>query len=177
MLLLAASTTVAGEVIVSTGRGAQPGSEQSNRASGIDFIFHTSERSMRQHIEVGVAYTELSTDTGMNDSLYAVSIFPQLTFYPAQTSRVAVGAPRWAEPYFFVRALGPTYISAGTLGNREQADDFSFMAQVGAGILFDANDAMKVNLSVSWKHFSNGNLFDENDGIDVPFVISAGVRF
>lgn len=177
MLSLAASMAAADEVIVSTGRGAQPGAEQSNRATGIDFVFYTFERSVRQHLEVGVAYTRLSTNAGMDESLYAVSVFPQLTFYPAMTSRIAVSAPPWAQPYFFVRALGPSYISAGRLGDREQADHFSFIAQVGAGVLLDANDAMKVDLSVSWKHFSNANLFRENDGIDVPFVFSAGVRF
>ncbi len=164
------------ELLVSIGAGAQPGSEQFNRTASVDFSFYTFERSPRQHIQIGVAYTRLTTDAATNEDLYALSVYPQLTFYPADGSKADLRAPKWAEPYFFVRALGASYLSGDTLGRRSQ-ERFSFLAQVGAGILIDRGGKNEINLAVSWKHFSNANLSEDNDGIDVPFVISCGVRF
>lgn len=177
ILLSQASIATGRDLVVSAGHGAQPGSEQFNRTKSIDLNFYRYERSARQHIEIGVAYTQIATNASSDTELYAISVYPQLTFYPAQESRISEGLPSWAEPYFFVRALGPTYISANRLGNRQQANNFAFLAQVGVGLLLDVSEATKVNVGVSWKHFSNANLFSENDGFDVPLVISVGVRF
>lgn len=165
------------ELAITAGQGTQPGSNQSNDTSGFEVGFYTYERSMRQHIKVGVAYTRLATDALTNSSLYAVSVYPELTFYPQIASRVRRRSPAWMEPYFFVRALGPSYISADKLGFRRQANNFAFLAQVGVGFAFDVGETQKANVSISWKHFSNANLFDPNDGIDVPFVIALGMQF
>ncbi len=167
----------ADELFVTLGQGSQPGANQRNETVGVDYSFHRFERSARQHIDVGVSYTRLTTNAADNRSLYALSIYPQITLYPTKTSRIAARSPRWAEPFFFVRALGPTYISASTLGSRRQADSFSFQAQVGAGVLLNSGSERRTVLAVSWKHFSNANLYTDNDGIDVPLVISLGMKF
>ena len=44
-------------------------------------------------------------------------------------------------------------------------------------MLLDFGRRRRGILSLSWKHFSNGDLFDTNDGIDVPLVLSMGVQF
>jgi hypothetical protein len=177
LLLLSASSAQSHDFMVSAGKGAQAGADQSNKLTSIDFSFFTLERSDRQHFQVGVSYTRLRTDAAINGDLYAISVYPQLTLYPSSTSRIAAHTPRWGKLYVLLRALGPSYISENSLGMRMQDNHFSFQAQIGAGLLFDINDEVEGNVSVSWRHFSNANLFNDNDGIDVPFVIAVGVRF
>ena len=163
----------ADEVIFNVGAGSQPGSDQRNTTWGADYSFHRWERSERQHIQVGVSYTSLKTNGPGHDSLVAISVYPQITLYPSKTSKITAHSPTWAQPFFFVRALGPSYISENSLGTREQAEHFAFQAQVGVGAVINE----KAIVTFSWKHFSNAELFQPNDGIDVPFVISGGVRF
>jgi len=172
-----AQRVAADELFVTLGQGSQPGANQRNETIGVDYSFHRFERSTRQHVDVGVSYTRLTTNVADSRSLYALSIYPQITLYPTKTSRVAARSPPWAEPFFFVRALGPTYISDSTLGSRRQADSFAFQAQVGVGVLLNPGAERRTVVAVSWKHFSNADLYTDNDGIDVPLVISVGMTF
>jgi hypothetical protein len=167
----------ADELLVTLGQGSQPGANQRNETVGLDYSFHRFERSARQHIDVGVSYTRLTTNVADNRNLYALSVYPQITLYPTKTSRAAARSPPWAEPFFFVRALGLTYISDSALGSRRQADSFAFQAQFGAGVLLNPGAERRTVVAVSWKHFSNADLYTDNDGIDVPLVISVGMKF
>ncbi len=164
-------------MLVTLGTGEQPGADQDNETTGLDYRFRRFMRSERQYIDVGVSYTYLRTDTATNRSLYAISVYPQVTLVPGKTSRIAAHTPAWAEPYFFVRALAPSYISESALGTRQQSHHFSFQAQVGVGVVLNPGKRRQTVLTVSWKHFSNANLFSDNDGFDVPFVLQIGSRF
>lgn len=167
----------ADEVLVTAGQGPQPGSNQRNETVGFDYSFYRFERSERQHVTVGVSYTRLTTNAADDGSLYAVSVYPQITLFPSATSRIAARSPRWARPFFFVRALGPSYISESTLGSRRQAESFAFQAQVGVGVQLNPAADRRGVIAVSWKHFSNADLYRYNDGIDVPLVINVGMAF
>jgi hypothetical protein len=177
--LLASAPTSARELILTLGAGDQPHADQYNRSIGADFSFYRYERTVRQHLQIGVSYTRIhtDTDTGSPDDLWAISIYPQLSLYPDAQGGFRRLFPAWADPYFFVRALGPSYLSETQLGEREQENHFAFQAQVGFGMLLDFGQARTGILSISWKHFSNGDLFDKNDGIDVPLVLSMGAKF
>lgn len=159
----------ANELLISAGGGPQPDSPQTNRTYGIDYSFKKFEKSHRQHIHLGVSYTRVETDTQENNSLHAVSIYPQLNLYPRKQS--------WGQPYFFVRALGPSYISSNQLGDRHQDNHFAFQAQVGYAVRINWQSSEDLVVMVSWKHFSNANLFSDNDGIDMPFVVNVGLHF
>ncbi len=162
----------ADDLLVNYGAGPQRYASQRNETFGVDYSFRRFERSARQHIDVGVSYTRLSTNTAANDHLYAIGVYPQLTFWPTATSRVGRHSPPWGKPFFFVRALGPTYISENTFGSRKQAHHLSLQAGIGVGVLVKN----RTLLMVSWKHFSNANVFSSNDGFDVPLVLHFGVR-
>jgi opacity protein-like surface antigen len=177
LVALLSSAVHADEVLVTAGRGPQPGSDQRNETVGLDYSFYRYERSARQHVTVGVSYTRLTTNAPDQSSLYAVSVYPQITFFPSATSRIAALSPRWARPFFFVRALGPSYISSSTLGSRRQADSLAFQAQVGVGVQLNPGADRRGVVAVSWKHFSNADLYRDNDGIDVPLVINVGMAF
>jgi hypothetical protein len=167
----------ADELALFGGAGPQAGSDQRNRVVGFEYSFFTYERSQRQQLQVGVAYARYETNANPSEELHVVSVFPQLTFYPPKTSRLAQAMPKGVLPYFYTRMLGPAYISQSSLGEREQANHFAFHAQIGAGFVFESEKGRQVVAHVSWRHLSNANLFSPNDGIDVPVVLTFGVRF
>jgi len=160
---------VANDLLLSWGTGSQPNSSQRNNQVSLDYDFLQFQRSSRTTLSLGVGFSHLTTDARINKSINAISVYPQLTLYPV------------SEPlrdfYFFVRALGPTILSSNSLGEREQDNHFAFQAQVGIGRLNKLSNGSTLLLQLSWKHISNANLFNDNDGIDLPFVLSLGYRF
>lgn len=183
--LLAISGAVsANELIMNIGGGPQLGSDatgdssqQTNYTLGVDFNFYRYNRSERSSFIIGASYTYLGTNADGNDSLHAISVYPQLSMYPTPGSWVNRLVPGDGEPYFYVRALGPTYLSDNQLGSRKQAKNFAFQAQLGIGAIYRTKDDKEASISIAWKHFSNANLFNDNDGIDLPIVLTFGVRF
>jgi hypothetical protein len=166
LFLLLPVSAVAGELSLNAGGGHQAGTRQDNWGGGLDWEFWRHARSERQFLSLGVGYTHLRTDAATNTELRAFSVYPQLTLLAAQRAR-------W-QPYFFVRALGPTFIDGKQLGEREQAEHLVFQAQVGAGLIAPDDDWF---IAASYKHFSNANLFSPNDGIDLRFVLTLGRRW
>jgi hypothetical protein len=168
MGLLRASHARADDLIwlVDAGGGGQSSSDQDNRMAGADLIFYQHQRSERQEIVIGVGYTDIRTNAGFNEHVQAVSVFPQLNLYAKGNDSV--------RPMFFVRALGPTWLSERFLGDREQGSHFAFQAQVGAGLWFGKDKDWLVALS--YKHFSNAGLFSPNEAFDVPFLLTVGNR-
>lgn len=152
--------------LVNAGGGQQSNSDQDNRMYGADVIFYKHARSDRQEIVIGVGYTDIHTNAGFNEHVQAVSVFPQLNLYAKGNHAV--------RPMFFVRALGPTWLSKRNLGDREQGSNFAFQAQIGAGLWFGKDKDWLVSLS--YKHFSNAGLASPNEAFDVPVLLTVGVR-
>jgi hypothetical protein len=152
--------------LVNAGGGQQSGSEQDNRMAGADLIFFQHRRSERQELVVGVGYTDIRSNAGFDEHVQAVSVFPQLNLYGKGNGAV--------RPMFFVRALGPTWLSERNLGDREQGSHFAFQAQVGAGLWFGEDKDWLVSLS--YKHFSNAGLYSANEAFDVPVQLSVANR-
>lgn len=159
----------ADEIAFALGAGSQPGADQQNKQVSLDYTFADWFRSPRSTLSLGIGYTQLKSDTDTNRRLKVFSIFPQLTLTPASE-----GLKNY---YFFVRALGPSYISENTFGERKQDNHFAFQAQVGVGFKKDISIDESISIQVSWKHFSNANLFSDNDGIDIPLAVSIGYKF
>ena len=175
---------MADEFHFNLGGGPQPGSDSSdgrghsvNTTAGIDYSFFRYDRSARSSWVIGASYTYMSVNSSEFDHIHAISIYPQLSLYPTAGSWVRDLVPGSGEPYFFVRALGPSYISANRLGSRRQSNHFSFQAQFGVGASYQLDSGRKAMFSVSWKHFSNANIYTNNDGIDLPIVLNFGVQF
>ena len=177
-LLICFSTSIlANDLILTLGGGKQPDSNQENKTASLDFNFFEYKRSDRQTINIGMSYTQIKTDFETGKKIQAISIYPQLTLFPPENSWLSNQVSKTTIPYFFVRALGPTYLNNNTLGDREQSRNFTFQAQVGLGVLFKTKSNKENFLFLSWKHFSNANLFSKNDGFDFPIVIGLGLKF
>jgi hypothetical protein len=168
MGFLGADAARANELVwmVNAGGGQQSNSDQDNRMFGADLIFYKKTRSERQELVIGVGYTDIHTNAGINEHVQAVSIFPQLNLYAKGNDAV--------RPMFFVRALGPTWLSDRNLGDREQGSNFAFQAQIGGGLWFGKEKDWLVALS--YKHFSNAGLASPNEAFDVPILLTVGNR-
>ena len=185
--LCCSPAATATELTFNIGGGPQFGSDSSsgdsgdssqiNKTVGVDFSFFRHTRSPRSSIRIGASYTYMRANSDEFNEIHALSIYPELTMYPSEESWIRSIMPGSSEPFFYVRALGPSYISANRLGDRKQAENFAFQAQVGVGALVKMKDERELVIAVSWKHFSNANLFEDNDGIDLPIVLNVGVRF
>jgi len=183
-LIVQCNAVSADELHVNYGGGTQPGSDSSsgrghsvNTMAGFDYSFFRHDRSSRTSFIIGVSYTYLAVNSDEFDHIHAYSIYPQFSMYPTPKSWVHSIVPENSEPYFYVRFLGPSYISANRLGSRHQDKNFSFQAQVGVGASFPMKNDKRAMFSVSWKHFSNANLYSDNDGIDIPIVLNFGIEF
>lgn len=157
------------ELFVSLGSGRQPNAEQKNRLVSLDYNFIRLNRSPRSGLSLGISYTQLRTNFNSNRRVEVLSLYPQLTLRPVSKFL--------KDKYFFVRALGPSYISDNKLGERRQSRNFSFLAQVGVGMTRQVMGEKEIMVQISWRHFSNANLFEENEAFDVPFVFSLGYSF
>ena len=177
LLICFSSSILANDLILTLGGGKQPDSNQENKTASLDFNFFEYKRSDRQTINIGMSYTQIKTDFETSKKIQAISIYPQLTLFPPENSWLSNQVSKTTIPYFFVRALGPTYLNNNTLGDREQSRNFTFQAQVGLGVLFKTKSNKENFLFLSWKHFSNANLFSKNDGFDFPIVIGLGLKF
>lgn len=152
---------------LNAGWGKQSNSGQYNGTWGADLLLWEYHRSEKQSLSLGFSYTHMTTNRDAHDRLEAFSFFPQFNLY----------AEPWrnTKPFFFLRALGASYISQTQLGTREQANHFAFQAQVGVGLIGVGENPWRAALS--YKHFSNGYLFSPNEGIDVPLVLTVGKSF
>lgn len=151
---------------INAGYGPQTDSAQKNRMTGIDLNFFQYQHTQRQELSIGVSYTHIDTDGSGVRSIQALSVFPQLTLYGKDEGAV--------RPMFFVRALGPTWMTERRLGDREQGSRFNFQAQVGAGIVM--GEKRNWMLTLSYKHFSNAMLSSPNESFDVPLLLTVGYR-
>jgi hypothetical protein len=179
-----AAAANADEFLFNFGGGPQFGFDQStqdtdqiNKTFGIDYSFYRHDRSPRSGIRIGASYTYMSANSDEYDTIHSVSIYPQLTLYPTDKSWIRSLVPGNTDPFFFVRALGPSYISANRLGSQQQSHNFAFQAQIGVGLQIDQDKDRQIIVALSWKHFSNANLFEDNDGIDLPIVLNFGIRY
>ncbi|GLS83180.1 hypothetical protein GCM10007894_11570 [Paraferrimonas haliotis] len=152
---------------MSYGNSPQPGGAQDNQMIAADLLIQEWQRSDVQRLSWGASITHLKTNAiEGNSNITALSLFPELKLLQP------IGKQLY---YFQVRALGPTWLSEKQLGDRYQASQFALLAQVGAGMYFGPE--RNSSIGFFYRHFSNANIDQPNDGLDVLFNLSFGHRF
>lgn len=169
-LSLFAPVAVADSVLLSLSGGKEPGGDQDNSLVALDYEFVRKSRSIRSSLSLGVSYAYMrnNADVGAGDA-HVLSLYPQLTLHPQYAAL--------RNTWFFVRALGPGYLSDNQFGHLRQDNHFTFLAQVGVGYRMPLDGDNALLWQVSWRHYSNANLFNDNDGIDFPVTLSIGLDF
>ena len=126
LLMSFSRAIVADDLILTLGGGKQPDSNQENKTFGLDYNFFEYTRSNKQTVSIGVSFTQLKTNFNTGSKSWAISIYPQLTLFPSEDSWLSNQALKTTTPYFFVRALGPTYLNNNTLGDQRTIKKFYF---------------------------------------------------
>jgi hypothetical protein len=99
-----------------------------------------------------------------DESFFTFSVYPVLRF-------TAVRSPK-TDFYFEYTVAGPTYISKTVLDDEQTGKHFTFYDAMGIGIVTGKNK--KLNAGIRISHFSNGNIFPNNNGVKVPLTFSLG---
>jgi len=98
---------------------------------------------------------------------YTLSVFPVFRFNLIHT--------RPLDAYFSYSVAGPTYISRIMIDGVDTGEHFTFQDTIGVGAFFGENRTMNAEVKIG--HYSNGNIFPENDAVKVPLSINIGYAF
>jgi hypothetical protein len=118
-----------------------------------------------------------SIDLGTSISYWRTNIqktgFYTLSLYPV--FRFSFLHTKTTDMYFNYSVAGPTYISKERLDETETGKHFTFQDLMGIGIF--TGKKRNLNAEIRIGHFSNGDLFPQNNGVKVPLSLNVGYAF
>ena len=126
-------------------------------------VFHTKKRFA---FDLG-ASASIWESSESKDSFKTISAYPLVKFFLVRAENV--------DGYFSYSIAGPTFISQTILDGLNTGANFTFQDSMGFGAFI--GKSRKLNLDISIKHFSNGNLATINPGIKVPLTFKLGFVF
>ncbi len=77
-----------------------------------------------------------------------------------------------ADVFFEYSVAGPTYISKTQMDKVRTGKKFTFHDFMGLGVFAGRQRSVYAGLRIA--HYSNGNLFPENDGVMIPLTLNLG---
>lgn len=101
------------------------------------------------------------------EGFYTLSVFPVLRFAFLHT--------KTTDLYFNYSVAGPSYISKVIIDETPTGKHFTFQDTMGIGMY--AGKQRKLNAEIKIGHYSNGDLFPENNGVKVPLSLNLGYTF
>lgn len=131
-------------------------------------IFHTA-RVFSLDWGVSTSYWQSKgKGTGLSNpnkqDFFTLSVFPVARFTVLHTKPF--------DAYFYYSVAGPTYISKVMIDGENTGKHFTFQDNMGAGIYF--GEKRNLNAEIMLGHYSNGNLFPNNDAVKVPLTLKVG---
>jgi|CXWL01.1.fsa_nt_gi hypothetical protein len=99
-----------------------------------------------------------------DDNFFTLSAYPVLRFTAFRSKRT--------DLFFEYSVAGPTYISKTIIDEEKTGKKFTFQDFMGMGIF--TGKKKNLNAGIRIIHFSNGNIFSQNDGVKVPLTFSLG---
>jgi hypothetical protein len=100
-------------------------------------------------------------------NFFTLSAYPMMRFHTIRSKKT--------DFYLEYSVAGPSFISKTKMDGLDTGEKFTFYDQMGLGV-FTGKDK-NLNLGLRIAHFSNGNLFPNNDGVMVPLTFSLGYSF
>lgn len=98
------------------------------------------------------------------DEFFTMSLYPVLRFTAFRSKKT--------DFFFEYTVAGPTFISKTLIDNEKTGKKFTFYDAMGIGIFTGKKKNLNAGLRIA--HFSNGNVFPENNGVKVPLTFSFG---
>lgn len=102
-----------------------------------------------------------------SDKFWTLSLFPVLRFTVVHFKPLDI--------YLNYSVAGPTYISKSDIDGYETGPKFTFQDFMGMGLYIGKD--RRINAEVRIAHYSNGNLFPENEGVKIPLTFNLGYTF
>ncbi len=96
-----------------------------------------------------------------------ISLFPLFRFTAFHFKKT--------DLYFNYSVAGPTFISKVKMDNIETGKKFTFQDFMGMGIY--TGKQRNINAEIRIAHYSNGNLFPDNNGVKIPLTFNMGYAF
>lgn len=107
--------------------------------------------------ELGAGYWDGDSGKYRNGDISHIGITP--VFRLIKKEKLANGS----KP-FFEGAIGLHVMSDDKIGDNDLGGDFTFADHIAAGLQF--GDRLEHEVSLRLEHFSNGGLYDDNDGMN-----------
>jgi hypothetical protein len=101
------------------------------------------------------------------DNFFTVSAYPLLRFMAWRSKPL--------DLFFEYSVAGPTFISKTSIENKNTGRRFTFQDFMGMGII--TGKKRTINAGIRIAHFSNGNIYPQNDGVMVPLTFNIGYVF
>lgn len=101
------------------------------------------------------------------EEFFTLSVFPLFRFTFLHTTP--------ADVYFYYSVAGPTFISRAMIDNVNTGKQFTFQDLMGIGTFAGKN--RQINAEVRIGHYSNGNIFPDNEGVKIPLTFNVGYTF
>ncbi len=98
------------------------------------------------------------------EDFYTFSIYPVLKFAAFRSKKTDI--------YFEYSVAGPTYISRTLIDDEKTGRHFTFHDQMGLNVFSGKSKNLQTGIRIG--HFSNGNIFPDNNGVKVPLTLSVG---
>lgn len=126
-------------------------------------VFHSAK-----HFALNVGANVEKWQSKINKSdVYTIAVYPNFRF-------ILVNKPQFAW-YLNYEIAGPTYISKSFIDGNDIGKNFIFQDAIGTG--FNFGPQQRFNLGVKIMHYSNGNLFPQNPGVETPVTVDFGINW
>ena len=100
----------------------------------------------------------------LKDHFFTLSVYPVLRFTAIRSDK--------KDLFFEYTVAGPTFISKTIIDNENTGKHFTFYDAMGIGMFTGKEKRLNAGLRIA--HFSNGNIFPNNNGVKVPLTFSLG---
>ena len=117
-------------------------------------------------LDWGASVTAFQSES-TNENVFAFSIFPVLRFYLLRNKAF--------DFYANYSIIGPTFLTKSNIDGLQTGPKITYQDTMGFGVFF--GNKRKYNLELRIMHYSNGNIFTENDGVAIPIQFTLGKTF
>ena len=133
---------------------------------GFIIMYQRTTYHTKRHFSLNIG-ASASRWVRQQQDLYTASLFIMLRYW--------FWRHRNFSTYFLYSIGGPTWISRRHFGPAELGKHFIFQDMLGIGARFGTQHV--INAELYLLHYSNGDIFFQNSGLDVPIVFSLGYSF
>ncbi len=142
------------------------GESEVNHGISVDYrqnVFHTSKYFS---LDLGVGASFFISNV-KKESFNTISAYPIFRFDFLHTKPF--------DAYMYYSIAGPSFISKTVIDDVDIGKKFTFQDNMGLGFFLGEN--RNYNLEFKIGHYSNGNIFEQNPGVKIPFSLNIGYAF